>query len=61
MVLDEGDILLKRCSKYMGITTNNQAEYEALMLGRLWNKGLAGTLSLKRRGEYMELFKRNDP
>gem|GEM_PF-4495599 len=52
---------MKRCSKYMGITTNNQAEYEALMLGRLWNKGLAGTLSLKRRGEYMELFKRNDP
>ena len=31
MILDEDDKLLKTCSKYVGIRTNNQAEYEALI------------------------------
>ena len=31
MILDEDDKLLKTCSEYVGIRTNNQAEYEALI------------------------------
>ena len=31
MILTEDEKILKRCSRYVGIRTNNQAEYEALI------------------------------
>ena len=29
-------IILEKCGKYLGITTNNQAEYEGLLAGLTW-------------------------
>jgi ribonuclease HI len=40
MILTEDGRLLKRYSKYFGIRTNNQAEYEALILRVLCRQNL---------------------
>ena len=42
MTLDENRNTLKKCSKYIGIRTNNQAEYRALILALKFASELGG-------------------
>lgn len=36
VVYDDAGIILEKCGNYLGLTTNNQAEYEGLIAGLAW-------------------------
>lgn len=50
VILDLEDNVVKKSSQYLGVTTNNQAEYQALKEGL----ELAGTIGIKELAVYMD-------